>query len=246
MVASRSTARRRFQSSVPPKRDCNGPGCHARTSQRCFNPQSLRRGTATWTSQARASGSVSFNPQSLRRGTATVSGYRRTLGRPCFNPQSLRRGTATVSVRHVATHLEQFQSSVPPKRDCNRSRRRRRCTSGSFNPQSLRRGTATRPTHCCSCSFVMFQSSVPPKRDCNPEELPLPGQAPVVSILSPSEEGLQRVGMRPGGRLDTFQSSVPPKRDCNLRSDCAAPQHEVVSILSPSEEGLQPGAVIGV
>ena len=110
---------KRFQSSVPPKRDCNGRRRVGGSSSSGFNPQSLRRGTATSASPSRVGCIGGFNPQSLRRGTAT---------------------RVTVVAWRPGVR---FQSSVPPKRDCNLG----------YPPKPWRRHE--------------FQSSVPPKRDCN-------------------------------------------------------------------------------
>ena len=86
-----------------------------------------------------------------------------------------------------------------------------------------------------------------------------------VSILSPSEEGLQQLDASYALDVSGFQSSAPPKRGCNASS--AAPRSCTVLFQSsappkrgcnhnrrrqprrcssfnpqPSEEGLQPGA----
>ena len=84
----------------------------------------------------------------------------------------------------------------------------------SFNPHPLRKGGATGDI-ARSLPFEKFQSSPPPKRGCNQQPLALNLQIRPVSILTPSEKGVQHRGPGAGGRVDD------------------------VSILTPSEKGVQ-------
>ena len=161
----------------------------------------------------------------------------------CFSLYLLRKGDATTSTPDTGTVPGTFQSSPPPKRGCN--------------PQ----GRLT-----MSGTWASFQSSPPPKRGCNTEADERADLNYQVSILTPSEKGVQpvRLGRHSGGSegfnphplrkggatsaslmrscntIRKFQSSPPPKRGCNVRVlDEVLQHHPEVSILTPSEKGVQ-------
>ena len=227
-----------FQSSVPPKRDCNEQYRATRTSQERFNPQSLRRGTATRQLVVRrVTHSVSIlspseeglqhvepaarpSPEPVSILSPSEEGLQRD-GRPRlhgplgFNPQSLRRGTATVVSAIGSSREGLFQSSVPPKRDCNTG-------SGMSGSAGGRFQSSVPPKRDCNCrsAFALaleprFQSSVPPKRDCN--RRPACSSCPCASFNPQSLRRGTATTLRVDGNeiVLKFQSSVPPKRDCN-------------------------------
>ena len=168
---SRRRPTRSFQSSVPPKRDCNVPLTSTSDACRGFNPQSLRRGTAT----------LSGLPRHHLVDVSILSPSEEGLQHARDERPAGPRGVSILSPSEeglqpapvaTTTPPPKFQSSVPPKRDCNirgpLDGEPRYC----FNPQSLRRGTAT------------------------PAQPHAGGVLGGVSILSPSEEGLQRSAWR--------------------------------------------------
>ncbi len=106
-----------------------------------------------------------------------------------------------------------FQSSSPPRKGCN---------------------TSTGSELQISCGF---QSSSPPRKGCN-TMIGMIYLLSKVSILIPSEEGMQRSHIYIVASSAGFQSSSPPRKGCNyIATICMIVYY--VSILIPSEEGMQ-------
>ena len=134
----------------------------------CFNPQQLRRATATWCLLHRVSCPfLCFNPQQLRRATATPL----DISPSChflqsFNPQQLRRATATMHAYNERSSMKRFQSSAAPKSHCYF---KSLCLS---HPSRSFQSSAAPKSHCYSFGYTVYNVFVE------------------VSILSSSEEPL--------------------------------------------------------
>ena len=189
-----------------------GVGCASRPG--CFNPQPLRRGAAT-----PLLGVVDAVPcVSILSPSEEGCNLRcccPLASRPLFNPQPLRRGLQLGDMQAV-DQFRTFQSSAPPKRaatggngmrgslgsvsilspseeGCNRRQKVSSQQPRSFESSAPpKRGPQHASDAPASNSMVLFQSSAPPKRGCNPRRVPRRRVRGHVSILSPSEEGLQR------------------------------------------------------
>ena len=131
-----------------------------------------------------------------------------------FNPHPLRRAGAT--------GLRIGGGQTPP----------------SFNPHPLRRAGATpscRGPVIISCCFNPH-----PLRRAGATLYPPPALRKMrVSILTRSEERVQRRSQGGSAVMGLFQSSPAPKSGCNARESVARMQLIMVSILTRSEERVQ-------
>ncbi len=155
-----------------------------------------------------------------------------------------------------------FQSSALPKKGCNALTRAPCNGSRPFQSSALPKKGCNPQRHAGGQASQRFQSSALPKKGCNEHYQVASDALGRVSILSPSEEGLQPPVALPPAFVRTFQSSALPKKGCNplvrarsssLRGFNPQPfrrraatircrEEDIaqrVSILSPSEEGLQ-------
>ncbi len=210
-----------------------------------------------------------FNPHPLRRGSATIPKIDKLLEwLRRFNPHPLRRGSATPMVVVRCDSGEQFQSSPPPKRECNHTQA---ASGGAVVNKKVSILTPSeegvQPVYSrSSARAALFQSSPPPKRECNNSHR-LPARLRTNHRFNPHplrRGSATRAISRWRSASGSFQSSPPPKRECN--ESCGLPSFEPggcfnphplrrgsatrlyqhvsnryrVSILTPSEEGVQP------
>src|SRR3989344_3532631 len=108
-----------------------------------------------------------------------------------------------------------------------------------FNPHPLRGAGATLSLRAIRSASSRFQSSPAPRSGCNETPLKRSELVVHVSILTRSEERVQRHSWRRIEFESMFQSSPAPRSGCNYLPAIDAAERRHVSILTRSEERVQ-------
>src|SRR3989344_891503 len=184
-----------------------------------------------------------------------------------FNPHPLRGAGATLSLRAIRSASSRFQSSPAPRSGCNETplKRSELVVHVSILTRSEERVQPV-PTRVPLWKNS-FQSSPAPRSGCNDRRAygagqhqcfnphPLRGAGAtchrlrcstmtIVSILTRSEERVQRSRYICFSFWAVFQSSPAPRSGCNRNFNLIGCRSDV-SILTRSEERVQPADTVG-
>ncbi len=209
--------------------------------KRGFNPHPRRGGGATRPPRCYAYSVRCFNPHPRRGGGATPAPSRDSRGRIGFNPHPRRGGGATKTYHPIYVAFEEFQSSPPPRRGCNRAFAKAIDALSKVSILTPAEAGVQRPTRPYARRMGAGVSILTPaEAGVQRRKAPPAARGHEVSILTPAEAGVQPNLLRHQDRpRRPFQSSPPPRRGCNLTQTHSAAVG-VVSILTPAEAGVQP------